>query len=50
MCAAEEQNATSPPFELPDAFRLATSALRPLSNIQCLQKSLNVGNQKKEFA
>jgi hypothetical protein len=48
MCAADEQNATSPPFELPDAFHLVTSALRPLSNIQCLRKSLDFGIQKKK--
>jgi hypothetical protein len=48
MCAADEQNATSPPFELPDAFHLVTSALRPLSNIQCLQKSLDFGFENKK--
>jgi len=47
MCAADKQNATSPPFELPDAFHLVTSALRPLSNIQCLRKSQDFGMQKK---
>jgi hypothetical protein len=48
MCAADEQNATSPPVELPNAFHLVTSALRPLSNIQCLRKSLDFGIQKEK--
>jgi hypothetical protein len=48
MCAANEQNATSPPFEVPDAFYLVPSALRPPSNIQWLQKLLNFGIQKKK--
>jgi hypothetical protein len=48
MCAADEQNATSPPFEVPDAFYLVHSALRPPGNIQWLQKSLNFGIQKKK--
>jgi hypothetical protein len=47
MCAADEQNATFPPFEVPDAFYLVPSALRPPSNIQWLQKSLDFGIQKK---
>ena len=48
MCAADEQNATSPPFEPLDAFHLVTSVLRPPSNIQCLHKSLNFGFENKK--
>jgi hypothetical protein len=48
MCAADEQNATFPPFEVPDAFYLVPSVLRPPSNIQWLQKSLDFGMQKKQ--
>jgi hypothetical protein len=47
MCAADEQNATFPPFEVLDAFYLLPSALRPPSNIQWLQKSLDFSIQKK---
>jgi hypothetical protein len=47
MCAADEQNATFPQFEVPDVFYLVPSALRPPSNIQWLQKSLDFGIQKK---
>jgi hypothetical protein len=48
VCAADKQNATFPPFEVPDAFYLVPSAPRPPSNIQWLQKSLDFGIQKKQ--